>query len=152
MAWTFGRGRLGPLLPLVGRWHTFQASGTSAAAGLVCTRAFTPFGKGWIMLDARWWIAPDREYREVAFIGGDNAESLVCHSYTNDGKSSLGRRTDGSDVHPLAIAFEAAMPAGLARMIYWPLEDGDSGFYFAVESNTKKGWNRFLTQRYLPAG
>ena len=42
------------------------------------------------------------------------------------------------------------MPAGLARMIYWPLETGLPGFHFAVESKTLKGWNRFLIQQYDP--
>ena len=58
-------------------------------------------------------------------------------------------------MHPMlileAIAFEAQMPAGLARMLYWPLDSGEPGFCFAVESQTKKGWNRFLLQRFVPA-
>ncbi|HEX4695321.1 hypothetical protein [Sphingomonas sp.] len=57
---------------------------------------------------------------------------------------------DGSDVHPQAVAFEAQMPAGLARMIYWPTEDGAPGFHFAVESKVKVGWNRFLRHTYRP--
>jgi hypothetical protein len=37
-------------------------------------------------------------------------------------------------------------------MVYWPREDGGPGFLFAVESRTKKGWNRFLRQDFEPAG
>ena len=61
------------------------------------------------------------------------------------------RLADGSDVHPQAVAFEARMPAGLARMIYWPADDEEPGFCFAVESRNRKGWNRFLLHRYQPA-
>lgn len=71
-------------------------------------------------------------------------------SFTSDGKQARGVQADGSDVHPQAIAFEAQMPAGLARFVYWPADDG-KGYYFAVENRTKKGWNRFLRHHYLPA-
>jgi hypothetical protein len=57
-----------------------------------------------------------------------------------------------TDLHPEAIGFEAHMPAGLARMAYWPEEGG--GFHWVVESRTKKGWNRFVDHSYravLPA-
>jgi hypothetical protein len=42
------------------------------------------------------------------------------------------------------------MPAGLARMVYWPDRDSDA-FQFCVESRTQKGWRRFLHHRYRPA-
>jgi hypothetical protein len=38
------------------------------------------------------------------------------------------------------------MPAGLARMIYWPNDDG--GINWAVESKNKKGWKRFTLHHY----
>ena len=52
-----------------------------------------------------------------------------------------------TDVHPQAIGFEAEMPAGLARMVYWPHEE--EGFNWVVESKTKQGWNRFTQHHYL---
>ena len=152
MAWKKGRGLLGPLQPLLGDWRTQRAEGGTAAAAMVCTRSFAPFGKGWIMLEARWQTGPDRTYVERAFFGPGEDGALGFHSFTNDGKRSVGRLADGSDVDPAAIAFEAEMPAGLARMLYWPLAEGASGFRFAVESRTKKGWNRFLTQHFGPDG
>lgn len=57
-------------------------------------------------------------------------------------------RLDGTDVHPAAICFKAQMPAGFARMIYWP--HPESGFNCAVESKTQKGWNRFTLHHYQP--
>jgi hypothetical protein len=48
------------------------------------------------------------------------------------------------------VAFEAQMPTGLARMVYWPAEE--EGFYFAVESHTRAGWNRFMRHHYRAAG
>lgn len=70
----------------------------------------------------------------------------MFHSFTSDGKRSNGVAVDAPDVHALAVAFEADMPAGRARMLYWPAEDG--ALFFAVESRTQKGWNRFLQHRY----
>lgn len=151
MVWTMGRGMLGPLKPLLGSWITAGGQGDTQAASMRCTRTFTPFGKGWIELDARWQTGPSREYREKAIFGTGDDGQLACFSFTSDGKRSVGRLADGSDIHPAAIAFEAQMPAGLARMAYWPLDGGDAGFRFAVESKVKKGWNRFLCQHFIPA-
>ncbi|MDH7974415.1 hypothetical protein QH494_19670 [Sphingomonas sp. AR_OL41] len=151
MGWNRGRGLLGPLKPLIGDWATLRGAGDGPAAAMRCTRRFTPFGKDWIELDARWQVGPDREYREIALFGKGDDDALGCFSFTNDGKRSVGRLSVGSDVDPAAIAFEAQMPAGLARMIYWPRADDAPGFRFAVESRTKKGWNRFLLQEFGPA-
>jgi len=73
---------------------------------------------------------------------------LTFWSFTSDGKNSRGALASGTDIHAEAICFEAQMPAGLARMIYWPNPEG--GFNWAVESKTKKGWNRFTTHHYKP--
>ena len=150
MAWKKGRGLLGPLQPLLGSWRTLATEGSTAAATMACTRRFTAFGKGWIRLDAVWQVAPERDYVETAFYGAGEDGALTFFSFTNDGKRSSGRLADGSDVHPEAITFEARMPAGLARFLYWPVEDGTPGFCFAVENRTKKGWNRFLRQHFGP--
>ena len=148
-AWSKGRGLLGPLKPLLGRWETAGSPDAVGAAQMRCTRDFTAFGKDWVKLEAAWEMGPDKTYREVALFGRGEDGALACFSFTNDGKRSRGRLADGSDVHPQAVAFEAQMPAGLARMIYWP---ADGGFSFAVESRTQKGWNRFLEQRFRPVG
>lgn len=144
--WGNGRGLLGPLDPLLGAW-----SATDARNGvtMACTRTFERFGKGWVRLEAEWRMGEDQAYREIALFGADEAGALSFFSFTNDGKRSTGRIADGADVHPLAIAFEARMPAGLARMIYWPAETGP-GFHFAVESRNKSGWKRFVTHAYRP--
>lgn len=152
MAWKKGRGLLGPLQPLLGEWRTRTSEGSTPATKMACTRGFTPFGKGWIRLEARWETGPDRTYVENAFYGPGEDGVLGFFSFTNDGKRSVGRLADGSDVHPDAIAFEAQMEGRLARMVYWPREDGEAGFLFAVESRTKRGWNRFLRQEFGPAG
>ena len=149
MKWINGRGILGPLKPLVGQWVTATASGSTPAASMRCSRAFSRWVEGWIELDARWSVSADNEYRERAFFGASEGK-LTCFSLTSDGKHSVGHLVDGSDVDVNAIAFEAAMPAGIARMIYWPLSSGEPGFRFAVESKTKTGWNRFLEQQFVP--
>ena len=151
MAWKKGRGLLGPLQPLLGDWRTLAAEGGTPASNMACTRSFAAFGKGWIRLDAVWQIAPGRDYCETAFFGTGEDGALGFFSFTNDGKRSSGRLSDGSDVHSAAVAFEAQMPAGLARFVYWPPEDGGPGFLFTVENRTKKGWNRFLRQHFVAA-
>ena len=145
MSWKRGRGLLGPLKPLIGDW---KAEGEMNGQAYVCTRRIEPLGKGWVRMEALWDM-PGRPYQEVALFGPGDDGVLAFFSFTSDGKRSVGRLADGTDVHPEAVAFEARMPAGLARMIYWPAEAGD-GFRFAVESRNKAGWNRFLVHHYRP--
>jgi len=143
--WKKGRGKLGALSPLLGSW---TAEAETPMGKMRCERDFAPFGKGYIRLDAVWHMGEHGDYREICLFG-EGADGLAFWSFTNDGKRSEGIQVDGTDVHPDAVCFQAQMPAGLARFIYWP--HGDEGFNFAVESKTKKGWNRFLLHHYRPA-
>jgi hypothetical protein len=146
--WSKGRGILGPLRPLLGRWSSVAPHGRSA--GLVlCRREFQAFGSHYIRLDAAWNLDGRDAYREVAFFGRNDDGRLAFWSFTSDGKRSSGFSTDGRDIHAQALAFVAEMPAGLARMVYWPADDG-SGFEFAVERRAKSGWSRFIAHRYRP--
>jgi hypothetical protein len=86
-------------------------------------------------------------YDEIALLGVGEDKQVHFWSFTSDKKRSEGVLADGTDVHPQAIAFEAQMPAGLARMVYWP--DEVEGFRWVVESKTQKGWNRFLEHHYV---
>lgn len=140
--WKKAAGKMGVLAPLLGTW---QANGTSPMGKVRCTRTFASVLHGkYVQLDARWEFG-NKVYEEHAVYGVKDGK-LSFWSFTSDGKRSEGVLANGSDVHPRAIAFEAEMPAGLARMIYWPKEGG--GFNWAVESRTKKGWNRFTEHRY----
>ncbi len=142
--WKKGRGKLGVLAPLFGSWkaETKLPAGYGTAR---CTRTFEPILKGsCVQLRARWEFEKG-VYEELALFGFHDGK-VSFWSFTSDGKRSQGTLADGSDVHPDAIAFEAQMPAGLARMIYWPSDTG--GIIWAVESKTKKGWNRFTEHHY----
>jgi hypothetical protein len=140
--WKKGRGKLGVLSPIIGSW---AAETDSPMGKLQCTRVLEPvLGGNYIQLTAEW-KTPKFTYREHAIIGIRDGV-LSFWSFTSDGKNSQGVIADGTDVHPEAICFEAQMPAGLARMIYWPEPDGS--FNWAVESKTKKGWNRFTKHHY----
>jgi len=141
--WKRGRGKLGALDPLLGAW----VASTDTPMGRVhCTRTFArALGGAFVLLDAEWSI-PGKAYLEHAIFGVGDAGVLGFWSFTSDGKRSTGTVADVSDVHPSAIGFEAQMPAGLARMIYWP--SGDDGFMWAVESKSRKGWNRFTEHHY----
>ncbi len=141
-SWKKGRGKLGLLQPLLGTW---QAETDSPMGKLKCTRTFRSIlGDKYIELNARWEFAKGA-YEETAIYGVHN-DTISFWSFTSDGKRSEGHIADGTDVHPEAICFEAQMPAGIARMIYWPADDG--GINWAVESKTKKGWNRFTMHHY----
>ncbi|MBS1791011.1 MAG: hypothetical protein JST85_25085 [Acidobacteria bacterium] len=143
--WKRGRGKLGVLAPLMGSW---KAQANSPMGPISCTRTFTSTLNGaYIQLLARWEMGKGA-YEELAMIGVNAAGEVTFWSFTSDGKQSSGKLADVSDLHPEAIGFEAQMPAGLARMAYWP--DEVEGFHWVVESKTKKGWNRFTEHHYKP--
>ena len=142
--WKKGRGKLGLLDPLLGNWI---AHDDSPAGALTCTRSYTRALNGkYLHLSALWEIPGRGNYEESAYLGVDADGSLAFWSFTSDGKHSQGHLADVSDLHPQAIGFEAQMPAGLARMAYWP--DESDGFHWVVESRTQKGWNRFTHHHY----
>ena len=87
-------------------------------------------------------------YLEDCLFAPDKAGLIRFHSFTSDGKRSEGWRGAAPDIHPQAICFSADIDAGHARQIYWP--DATTGFHWAVESQTKTGWNRFTQHHYLP--
>ncbi len=138
---------LGRFAPLLGEWRSDQTG--ERISGMTCKRRFDKFGTDFVQLDAAWEMGTRGTYREIALFGKDG-DSLAFWSFTNDGKRSTGVLVDADDVHPSAIAFIAEMPAGTARMVYWPPDTGP-GFNFAVESKVKAGWKRFLLHRYVPA-
>jgi hypothetical protein len=145
MKWKKGRGKLGLFDPLIGMW---QAETDSKMGAVKCKREFKKvLSQKYIRLTVNWQYASGT-YDEMAMIGVDAEKEIRFWSFTSDGKQSQGRLTDVSDIHPEAIGFEAQMPAGIARMVYWP--DEEAGYHWVVESKTKKGWNRFTEHHYLP--
>jgi hypothetical protein len=145
MKWKKGRGKLGIFEPLMGTW---RAETDSEAGPVICTRSFKRVLDGaYIQLTADWEYSSGT-YHEIALIGVQPDGKVGFWSFTSDKKQSQGTLADVIDLHPQAIGFEAQMPAGLARMAYWP--DEKVGFHWVVESKTKKGWNRFTQHHYLP--
>ena len=143
--WKKGRGKLGFLSPLLGRWH---AHANSLQGKVYCVRNFQKVLSGtYIELSAIWHMG-EKVYEEKCFFGCDPTGKIRFWSFTSDGKQSQGELIDASDIHPEAIGFIAQMPAGIARQVYWP--DEAQGFHWVVESQTKKGWNRFVDHHYLP--
>lgn len=153
--WKKGRGKLGPMTPLLGNW---KAETGTPMGPVSCVRDYVKFGDAYIRLEAEWLFKAakgntPKTYREVCLFGPDNGPQgdgvLSFWSFTSDGKKSQGRLADGTDIHPDAVCFEAQMHAGLARQVFWP--DESVGMRWAVESRTKKGWNRFSEHHYRPA-
>jgi hypothetical protein len=144
--WKRGRGKLGVLAPLIGTW---KAESDSPIGPVSCTRTFAQVLKdNYVQLSARWQFEKGA-YEEIALLGVNAGGNVGFWSFTSDGKNSTGTIADATDIHPKAIAFEAQMAAGLARMAYWP--DEEDGFYWAVESRNKKGWKRFTQHHYKRA-
>lgn len=147
--WKKGRGKLGGFEPLLGRWI---AQAESEMGSLRCSRELrSTLGGNYLELRVRWAFgekAGGKAYEETAIIGAGEGGVVSFWSFTSDGKRSEGQIADVSDVHPEAIGFEAEMPAGRARQVYWPAEDG--GFFWVVESKNKSGWKRFVQHHYHP--
>ncbi len=144
--WKRGRGKLGMVTPLLGNW---QATASSPMGSVSCTRTFVPvLGGKYVQLTATWNFGKGA-YTELAMIGVNAEGKVAFWSFTSDGKQSSGTLADASDIHPEAIGFEAQMPAGLARMAYWP--DEKDGFHWAVEAKNKRGWKRFTEHHYKRA-
>ena len=145
MNWKKGRGKLGVMAPLFGSWITNK--GNIGFEKPQCTRVFEKALDGkYIQLKALWYLG-DKIYKDHTLFGVNADKELCFWSFTSDGKQAHGKLANATDIHPEAIAFEAQMPGGLARQIYWP--HPENGFYWAVESKTKKGWNRFVKQHYV---
>jgi len=146
MQWKKGRGHLGVFEPLLGSW----ISEADSPRGLVrVTRSFSKtLGGKYVELQASWQINKGT-YEELALFGMNEDKQLSFWSFTSDGKRSTGQIVAATDIHPNALAFQATMPAGIARQVYWP--DPKLGFHWTVESQTQKGWNRFVEHHYHPA-
>lgn len=144
MNWNIGRGKLGIFKPLLGTW---VCQTNSDLGQVTCSRTFKKTLKNkYIKLEVNW-IFENKTYAEFCLFGINQDKQLTFWSFTDDGKQSKGVLTQALDIHAGAVAFEAQMPAGIARQIYWP--DDDCGFHWAVESKTNKGWNRFVTHHYI---
>tara|TARA_R110002073_G_scaffold121834_1_gene264570 strand:+ start:8666 stop:9124 length:459 start_codon:yes stop_codon:yes gene_type:complete len=145
--WKKGRGKLGLFRPLLGEWVSISAS---AMGPTRCTRRFEyVLDDKFVQLQAEWVIGDTeaaKHYSERALFGPGDDGALNFWSFTSDGKRSTGVLTAAPDIHADAICFEAEMPAGRARQVYWP--HPVAGFNWAVESQTQKGWNRFVEHCY----
>lgn len=146
MDWKKGRGKLGVFAPLLGNWI---CESDTERGPVVVTRQFekTLDGK-YIELRVQWKFAKT-SYEELALFGVGRDKAIHFWSFTSDGKNSQGILSDAGDINENNLAFEATMDAGVARQVYWPHER--EGFHWAVESKTRKGWNRFVDHHYRRA-
>ena len=104
MAWKKGRGKLGLFAPLLGVW---QAEASSEKGAVTCTREIKKILSGkYLQLHVRWEYA-DKTYEEQAMIGVNPDKEVCFWSFTSDGKQSIGKLADVTDIHPDAIGFEA---------------------------------------------
>ncbi len=145
--WQKGRGTLGVFAPLMGEWTT-KTKGPDGKPMLVERSFETVLGGKYVEMRVVWHIAK-KPYEEICLFGVNKEKQLCFWSFTNDGKQSHGQLDDGTDIHAEALCFSAHMDAGFARQIYWPNTDGS--WSWAVESQTKKGWNRFVEHQYESA-
>src|SRR3954469_4438467 len=82
--WKKGRGKLGFLQPLLGRWTAESKSGEMGPVR--CTRSFEPvLGGSYVRLDARWELGGgDKVYEEHALIGSGDEGKVCFWSFTSD--------------------------------------------------------------------
>jgi hypothetical protein len=135
---------LAPLLPLIGEW---ESDADTPMGRTRCSRRFAlGVGGAFIELTARWSFASGGEYEERAFLGPTREGPLGVWSFTSDGGHAIGSAVELADVHPGAIGFISAMPAGRARQAYWIESDGT--LRWMVEAETPKGWERMTNHSY----
>jgi hypothetical protein len=147
--WNSGGSGLDVFDPLHGSWIS-EPGDMAVASQASCRRAIALFGREFVRLEAEWKLGEQEAYRETAFFGAMLGGELGFWSFTSNGDRSSGVRVSAADIHPEAIGFEAQMPAGAARMVYWPTSEGGA-FSFAVEARTNAGWSRFVHHRYRRA-
>ena len=127
------------------------AEGDGPMGNYTCERRFERVLDGKYVRMSVAWRFGDNTYDEIAMFARDPGEKkLTFWSFTSDGKNSRGVNVAVDDVPDGAIVFEANMPGGLARMMFWTSEKR-SRLHFAVENSTKKGWNRMLEQCHTVA-
>lgn len=88
--WKSGRGALGVLKPLLGRWAT-ETEGPSNFGTIRVTRRFeTVLGGAWVRLDVLWALGGGKTYEEIALFGKGEDGALAFTSFTSDGKQARG--------------------------------------------------------------
>jgi len=147
IVWKKGRGKLGAFAPLLGRWRT---EADTELGPLVCERTFeTLLGGKYVQLRAVWRFDSRDPYEDLTLFGPHADASLGFWSFTSDGKRSERWLSEATEIHEKALCFEADMPAGRARQIYFP--DADGGVRWLAQSRTKKGWNELAAHRLTAA-
>ena len=141
-----GANSLRALHFLLGLWH---CESDSPRGRVSCEREFRlVLGGRFIEMRAHWTIGRGARYEEIALFGRGLSGKPCVVSFTSDGLRSEGQATDAREIHARAVGFESQMPAGLARQIWWPLEEG--GLAWIVEARTRTGWRRFVEHHYRP--
>lgn len=139
--WKAGRGKMGFMMPLMGRWMTTVPN--TPMGKVVCSRQYSQIlGHKFIRLEANWDIGDGaKTYQEIAHYGLSRDKIPSFWSFTSDGGVSTGTLTDVSDMHDGAKGFSAQMPSGLARFGFWPTK---SGMMWAADAQTKTGWSSMI--------
>jgi hypothetical protein len=148
--WKKGKGKMGVFRPFLDNNWVNRPEPEQPGDNpndMRVTRTFQTILHGkYVEMNATWEMK-DTTYEDRTLFGVDKDKQIHFWSFTSDGKNSNGILCDASDLHPEAIGFEAQMPSGTARQVFWPHNEG---FKFVVESRTKKGWNRFVEHFYEP--
>lgn len=141
MDWKTGRGKMGFMQPMLGKWIAIDPD--TPMGKVVCQREFTRILDGkFIRLEANWSIGDGaKTYQEIAHYGLNRSKLPAFWSFTSDGGHSEGLLADVSEMAPGAMGFEAEMPSGLARFGFWPEEHQ---MIWAAEAKTKRGWSQMI--------
>ncbi len=151
MDWKKGRGKLGAFKPLIGSW---RAAGDGPMGDFECVRTFREaLGGKYVELRADWRFGDALKpgaapgYEDLTLFGPRDETGLGFWSFTSDGKRSEGWLSSAEDIHEKALCFEADMPAGRARQVYYPDPEG-LGLRWLVQRQVKKGWSEIAAHLY----
>ena len=126
--------------PLLGEWVAKEDS--PERPKLSCKRSFNLILQGkYIQLNAHW-KGDKIDYEDMTLFGVADKE-IVFWPFQSDGKRAQGHLAAAGDIHPEAICFEAQMPSGYTRQVYWP--DEKEGFHWVVEPKNQERMESLCT-------
>lgn len=146
--WKLGRGKMGFMKPLLGRWVAEVPA--TPMGKVVCYRTYEEILDGkFIRLVADWNIGDGKKtYQEIAHYGLSREKIPAFWSFTSDGGHSYGEIAVVDDMDPTARGFHAEMPSGMARFGFW---QSDAGMIWAADAQTKAGWTSMIRHECVRA-
>ena len=114
--WKKGRGKLGVMAPLLGRW---KADADTPMGPVRCIRDLQKFGDGYVRLEAEWTFGGKgaaKTYRELCLFGPDKDGALTGAEATRRARWSCVGEAKHVDLRMLWRISVYAMGVGSRRL------------------------------------